>query len=159
MPPAPLFPTRRYFPPGIRKVYWLLTTTNYLLPTRAELNAGTDLSGEVSTMTGWSLIANQVDVPDMGSRFISQVPGRLVSATNEIEFFLDQGGDDIRRLFTLGLNGFIVPLWEGDVSGQFMDVFPVRVASIAPDTTIEDPGKVSVAFAATKIPALQVVIP
>ena len=159
MPPAPLFPTRRYFPPGIRKVYWMLTTANYLAPTRAELNAGTDLSGEVKTMTGWSLVSAQVDVPDMGSRFTSQVPGRLTSSSNEIDFFLDQGGDDIRRLLSQGLNGFVVTLWEGDVSGQWMDVFPVRVASLAPDATIEDPGAVTAAFAATKIPALQIVIP
>ena len=44
MPPAPLNPTTRYLAVGIRKVYWVPTVANKNSPTRAELNAGTDLS-------------------------------------------------------------------------------------------------------------------
>ena len=156
---TPLTPTTRYFPPGIRRVYWVPTIGNYLAPTRAELNAGTDLTGEIETMSGWSVTSNTVDVPDMGSRFTSQVPGRLTSATNDLTCYNSQNSNDARTLLIRDINGFIVLLWEGDVSGQKMDVFPVRVMAQAVDSTVEDPGKTTFSFAATKLPATNVVIP
>ena len=161
MPPAPLNPTTRYFPPGTRKVYWVPTIANYLAPTRAEINAGTDLSAEIPTggLTGWSLAGSTVDVGDMGSRFTSTVPGRLTSATNSIDSYLDQGSNDIRTLLPRDTNGFVVCLWDGDIAGRRMDIFPARVITQAVDTNTEDPGKVSIQFAITKIPAINVAIP
>jgi len=135
------------------------TTANYLAPSRAEINAGTDVSAEIASVTGWSLTSAAVDVPDMGSRFTSQVPGRLTSATNDLECYVSSNGNDVRRLWSLNLNGFVILLWEGDFSGQFMDVFPVRVMAMAMDATIEDPGKVTASFAPTRIPAIQIAIP
>lgn len=159
MPPTPLTPTTRYFPPGTRKIYWVPTISNYNAPTRSELNAGTDLSAEIDTMNGWSLAGSTVDVPDMGSRFTSQVPGRLTSATNDVTCYLSQNGNDIRNLLPRDTNGYMVCLWEGDVTGQVMDVFPSRVVTQAVDTTVEDPGKVTISFAVTKLPAIHITIP
>lgn len=159
MPATPLTPTTRYFPPGIRKIYFVATIANYLAPTRAELNAGIDLSAEVSAMTGWSVTSATVDVPDMGSRFTSQVPGRLTSATNDFTCYTSQNSNDARSLLTRDLNGFIVLLWEGDIVGQKMDVFPVRVMAQAMDTTVDNPGTCVFSFAATKLPASNLAIP
>jgi hypothetical protein len=159
MPAPPLNPTIRYFPPGTRKVYWVPTISNYLVPSRAELNAGTDLSAEVDTVTGWSLAGATVDVPDMGSRFTSQVPARLTSASSDITFYCSQDRNDVRGLLTRDTNGYIVWLWEGDVPGQKCDVFPVRITTQAMDTTVEDPGKVTISFAITRIPAISATIP
>lgn len=159
MAPPPLAPTTRYFPPGTRKVYWLPATANYLSPTRAELNAGTDLSGEVDTMSGWSVSSATVDVPDMGSRFTSQIPGRLTTSANDLVLYNSAVSIDARSLLVRDSNGFMVLLWEGDTPGQLMDVFPVRVMANAIDSTVEDPGKCTYSFAATKLPATNVVIP
>ena len=161
MPAPPISPTRRYLPPGIRKVYYVLAIANYLLPTRAELNAGLDLTGEIPEggMTGWSLQGSTVDVADMGSKFTSQVIGRLTSATNTIDQYLDSGANDVRKLLPRTTVGYIVHFPEGDISGQLMDVFPIQVLSLAIDTNSADPGKISVQFAITKIPAISVTIP
>lgn len=159
MAAPPLSPTIRYLSVSIRKCYWVPTIANYLLPARAELNAGTDLSNEIAAATGWSLAGATVDVPDMGSRFTSQVPGRLTSASNDITCYLSQNSIDARTLLTRDTNGNIVWFWEGDVTGQKMDVFPVRVITQAIDTTIEDPGKAVFSFAVTKVPAIAVTIP
>ena len=159
MPATPLTPTTRYFPPGTRKLYWVVTIANYNAPTRAELNAGTDLSAEIATMNGWSLAGSTVDTPDMGSRFTSQVPGRLTSANNDITVYLSQNSVDARTLLPRDTNGFMVCLWEGDVTGQKMDVFPARVVTQAVDTTVDDPGQVTISFAVTKIPAINLTIP
>jgi hypothetical protein len=159
MPPTPLATTVRYFPPGIRKTYWVQTIGNYNAPTRAEINAGIDLSAQVQAINGWSVTSNAVDTPDMGSRFVSQVPGRLTSATNEITCYTSQTSYDARDLLLRDLNGNILQLWEGDVTGQKMDVFPVRVMSQAMDSNIENPGACVFAFAVTQLPAIHVAIP
>jgi hypothetical protein len=159
--PTPLNPTNRYFPPGKRKVYWAAAISNYLAPTRAELNAGTDLTAEIATsgMSGWSLAGSTVDTGDLGSTFTTTVPGRRTAATNSIDFYLDSASNDVRSLLPYNTNGFIIIPWEGDVTGQLMDVFPVRVITQANDTNTEDPGKVTIEFSITKIPALRALIP
>jgi hypothetical protein len=40
-----------------------------------------------------------------------------------------------------------------------MDVFPARVITQANDTNTEDPGKTSLEFAITKVPAIAIAIP
>src|SRR5215469_12591820 len=112
MAAPPLNPTSRYLPVGQRKFYWVPTIANYLSPTRSELNAGTDLSAEMSASTGWSLQGSVVDTPDMGTTFTSQVPGRRTSPTNDITFYLDTGSNDVRSLLPAATKGFIVVLWE-----------------------------------------------
>lgn len=159
MPAAPLTPTNRYFPPGKRKVYWLTTCANYNSPTRSELNAGTDLSAEIAAMAGFSLTDNPVDTPDMGSRFTSQVPGRQTAAGSSITCYCDTAGNDARSLLLNNASGFVVCLWEGDVTTQFMDVFPAKVDSQAMDTTVDDPGQCVFSFTITRVPAIRVAIP
>src|SRR5580704_8536637 len=144
MSPPPLNPTVRYYPRGIRKCYWLATTASYFSPTRAEMNAGVDLSAEIEALSGFSLSASMVSVPDMGSRFETQIPGALTSAKNDLTFYEDQHSNDIRQLLSNGTTGYIIMLWDGDVSGQLMDVFPVQVASVAPDTDISKAGMITV---------------
>lgn len=159
MPAAPLTPTNRYFPPGKRKVYWLTTCANYNAPTRSELNAGVDLSAEIAAMAGFSLTDNPVDTPDMGSRFTSQVPGRLTSAGSSVTIYCDQNGNDARAVLTSNTAGFVVCLWEGDTTGFFMDVFPAKVDSQAMDTTVDDPGQCVFSFTITRLPAIRVAVP
>jgi hypothetical protein len=159
MPPAPLNPTKRYLAVGIRKVYWVPAIANYLSPTRAELDAGTDLTAEVETLTGWSLQGSVLDTPDMGTTFTSQVVGRRTSPQNDITAYLDQNGNDIRSLLPQNTTGYMVICWAGDVGGNNMDVFPSRVVTQANDSNPEDPGKVTISFAITKIPAIMATIP
>src|SRR6266568_1393641 len=153
MPAPPLAPSNRYFPPGTRKFYWVVAISNYLAPTRAELNAGTDLSAEIAAMTGWSLTTNMSDAPDMGSKFTNQVGGRLTSAQNDITCYLSQNSIDARSLLPRGATGFGVVFWEGDITGQKMSVFPAVVTSQAPDTATENVGTAVFTFAASKVPA------
>ena len=159
MAPPPLDPTQRYYPSGTRKCYFLSTTANYLSPTRTEMNAGVDLSAEMESVTGFSLTAAMVNVPDMGSRFVQQIPGALESSKNDITFYQDLQSGDVRQIFAIGVTGFIIMLWDGDVSGQLMDVFPVQVASVAPDPSINKAAMLTVDFAPSAVPAIGVVIP
>jgi hypothetical protein len=137
----------------------MATCANYLSPTRAELNAGIDLSGEIESVTGFSLTSAMVNVPDMGSRFVSQIPGALESSKNDIAFYQSLDSQDVRQIFAIGVTGFIAMLWDGDIAGRLMDVFPVQTASVAPDPAITKGATLMVNFAPSAVPAIGVVIP
>ena len=138
----------------------MVTICNYLVPTRAELNAGTDLSAQVETVNGWSLQGAMVDVPDMGSRFTTQIPGRLTSPTNDItclpvaeQHRRPWPAARVTRTATWCACGTVTS------PGKKMDVFPARVITQAVDTTVDDPGKVTISFAITRLPAINLTIP
>lgn len=159
MPAPPLIPSTRYFPAGTRQVTWVPAMANYLAPTRAELNSGTDLTAQVSSINGFSVTANMVDTPDLGSKFVSQISGRLTAGASDITCYLSQNSIDARSLLTRGAAGNIVMFWEGDVPGNKMSVFPVTVVSQAPDTATDNPGTMTFSFAPTRVPAENLTVP
>ena len=55
--------------------------------------------------------------------------------------------------------GYVVILWEGDVTGQRCDVFPAKVTSSAVNGSMTNPEQVDVNFSITKVPANNVLIP
>lgn len=161
MPATPLTVTDRYVAPETTVTYWVDTMANYLSPTRAELNAGTDLTAEVATATGWELAADNVAVPDGGSLFTSQVPGRINPGDAAIAFYASRDTIDVRDLIARGDTGFVVHMHGGDVAGQKMDVWKVRVRSVsAPiDYAASAAAMINILFAITAVPAENVAIP
>lgn len=168
--PTPLTPTTRYFPVALRRVYFLPAVANVAAPTRAELTAGTDLTGEVvdGGISGFTLTGAAVDVPDLASIFTANIPGRQTAASSSISFYLDQGGNDVRTLFlaattsSLATTGFILILPAGEwVTGKTktMDVWPVRVLSDGLNQSTADGGQTTVEFAIPASPAVNVLIP
>jgi hypothetical protein len=159
MPPSPLTPTVRYVPPGTRKIYWVTTIATYTAPTRGELNAGIDLSAEIADVTGFTVTSGTADTPDLSSRFVSQIPGQITAASSSLIFYASNTSSDVRTVLPRDTAGFVVLLWEGDVTGQRMDVFPAKVTASAPDGNMQNPERINVTFSITKIPAANVVIP
>jgi hypothetical protein len=158
--PTPLTSTLRYIPPGTRKVYWLTTIASYATAvTRAEINAGTDLTNEIASMSGFTVNSASTDTPDLSTRFTAKIPGRITADDSSISFYASSTSADVRTVLPRDTAGFVIILPEGDVPTQKMDVFPAKVSSTAVDTTMEDPAQVNVQFTITKIPALNLVIP
>ena len=152
---ATLASSTRFISAGVTKWYFLtaLAATN-LTPTRAEITAGTDISGEVADFSGWTLQASSVATPDQGSRFIKNVPGRTSVADSSITFYADKGGTDIRGTMTLDLAGWIVIADGGDVTGYKAEVFPVRVMSVGGVRSTGDAAfQITVQYAITSTPA------
>jgi hypothetical protein len=159
MPPSPLSATTRYIPPGTRKIYWVTTIANYLSPSRGELNAGIDLSGEIAEMSGFTTTSDVTETPDLSGRFVPKIPARIKADDSSLSFYASSNSTDVRTVLPRDTAGFVVILWEGDVTGQRMDVFPAKVTVSALDGNMEDPEKVNVSFAITRVPAANVVIP
>ncbi len=159
MPPSPLTATTRYTPPGTRKYYWITTASSYLTPTRAELNAGTDLTAEIAEVSGFTLAADDAETPDLATAFTGKVPGRTTADDSEIVFWASSTSADARTVFPRGTAGYMIFLPEGDVAGQKMEVWPAKVKSMFIDQAMEDPGRIHVQLAITSIPAQNVTIP
>jgi hypothetical protein len=147
---------------GVTKIYFLediTAATN--IPIRQELTGGTDLSGAISDIAGWSLGNSPIDTPDLGSTLTTSIPGEDKADSSTLTFYEDQAGDTIETLLRKGAEGYIVILRKGDVpASKSMDIFPVRVASRAPAySTGSDPAKFTVTFAVSGQPTLDAAVP
>ena len=160
MPPTALTSSTRYFRPGTTKVYWVVSITTYTAPTRSELNAGTDLSGEIAELSGWSVTSDFIDTPDLGNRFVSKLAGRINAEDSSINFYASSTGTDVRGTLVRDSSGYIVIMDAGDVAttGK-MDIWPVTVAAVSKLRGLEDPAMLQASFAATRVPAEDKVIP
>ena len=161
---TPIGDTVRYIPPGTREFLFCPTIANINSPTRAELEAGTNLTAQVADWSGWSLPADFVSVPDMGSRVVAQIPGTITLSDATLVMYSSADSDDVRTVLPRDTSGFIVVFPEGDGpanggTGTLMDVWPVTVASESDQGKSTDPAQRTVDFAMTGVPAVNVTIP
>lgn len=156
-----LIASNRFFHRGMTKVYAVTTIASYLSAvTRAELNAGIDLSPEVNDVNGWRVEANDIETPDLATDFTGKMPGSTSVDESSITFYADDNGLDIRTVHPRGTSTNIVILWGGDIAGNKMDVFPVRVKSNGKAIEVGDePALVEVAYTITKKPAENLTVP
>lgn len=156
---TPISASTRYIPPGTRQYYFVPSIASKSAPLRAELDAGTDLTGEVAEVSGFQTTSESTDTPDLGSRFTSKIPGRITADDSSITLYASEDSQDVRQLLPRDTAGFVVQFPEGDVAGRTMDVFPVKVSSAPKETSIEDPGKIMVQFTVTSEPAENLTVP
>jgi len=159
MPAPPISASSRYIPEGVTKFYFVTSIANYNSPTRAELNAGTDLSPEIAATGNWGIISGSIDAPDLATLFTAQIAGKVTVDGPTIDMYADGTSTDVRTLLPRGTVGNIVKFPEGDVTGRKMDVFPVKALAQAKPTALTNPSVIQLQFAVTKIPAENVTVP
>jgi hypothetical protein len=147
MAATPITASTRYFLPGTTKVYLLDTVADMTTgPSRAELDAGLDISEEVAAITGWAISGATVPTPDLGKRFTPQVSGRLTAADSGLTCWADKTGVDIRAEVAIDDEKFVVFLDGGDVTGSPMDVYQTTCLSVGKLREIEGAGRIDVQF-------------
>jgi len=159
MPATPITASLRYWRPGTTKVYFCSAIANKAAPSRAELNAGTDLSPEVAATSGFQPTREFQDAPDLASEFVPQVSANLTVGESSISMYASSNSVDARSLLPRDTVGFIVWLDEGDVAGRKMQVFPVKVGSAAQERELGNVPVLVFTFATTSAPAENVTIP
>ncbi|GII88282.1 hypothetical protein Ssi03_62720 [Sphaerisporangium siamense] len=161
MPATPLAAVTRYWSVAVNKWYFVPAISNKSAPTRLELNAGTDLTGEVADSSGWTTTGDTIEAPDGNSVFIAQVAGPVKADDSSLTIYADPTGNDARTLLPRGTTGFVVRLGGGDTAGRKMDVFPIRVKTVGKQYggTATEPAKLEISFAITSTPAEDVTIP
>ncbi|MEV4093786.1 hypothetical protein [Streptosporangium saharense] len=149
----------RYWPKGTLKWYWVPTIADINAPTRAELDAGVDLSREVAAYEGWTTSSNFENAPDVNSRFVSKVAADIEAEDSSLTMYADPSGSDARTLMSRGEEGNIVRFGGGDVPGRKMDVFPVEVGSVSKPFEMDAVPVCTFQFAITAEPAEDVAVP
>lgn len=160
MPPAALATSNRYIHPGTAVTYFLPAVATLGSPSRVEIDAGTDLTGEVADAPGWAVSANRVPAPDLKRKFTSRIAGRIDPEDSQFMFYADKETTDIRSLLSRGDQGFILIAHGGDVEGRLYDIYPVEVVAISKPLNVGgDPAQITVDFAITSEPAEDVPLP
>lgn len=161
MPATPMAEAVRYFPTGTTRYIWVPTiVATTKIPTRAEINAGTDLSTDLAEVSGWTVSSDLIDTPDINKRFTSRIPGRITAEDSSLTFYEDKVGDDVRALLPRDTAGYVVRMGGGDVTLSLMDIFPVTVSSLSKNEgTDDEAARLTVEFAITSEPVEDVPIP
>lgn len=160
MAATPLAETDRYIPAGVTRIYWVPAIADSASPTRLELDAGTDLTAEVAEAVGWRLQSERRNIQALGQQFRPELEGSLAVDDTRLLMYADQSGGDVATLLSRGDAGHVVILHGGDVAGNPMDVWPVRVAARARIVGGgSGPGVIDVQFVVSAEPALDVAVP
>lgn len=159
MPPSQISAYTAYYQPGVTKVYIVNTMSNYLSPTRGELDAGLDVTRQVRAIDGWSVEADQVERPDFASLFTSKIGGRTSASDSSLTIYAAKNGIDARQTLTQGYTGYVVFMDGGDTTAYKMDVYPVLVISRPKQRGDSDPMNIQYQFSITQPPAEDVAIP
>lgn len=159
MPATAITPSVRYVRFGLTKVVFAPAVANILSPTRAEINAGTDLSGEVESVSGFQVTSNFLETPDLLSAFTGKLAGRTTSDDSSITMYASSNSVDVRALLPRGTSGFIIWFDEGDVAGRKADCYPITVGSIPKDRDVEAAARIVVNVAITRTPAENFTVP
>ncbi len=160
MPATLIAAYARFSQPGISKCIWAVSVANKAAPTRAEINAGIDLSRQIADFGGWSSTSESIETPDLSSKFTSSIGGRQTAEDSTLMLYLAQDGVDVRTTLVRDTNGFVIWMDGGDVAGYKMDVFPVRISSTPKQRSVGDEAmRMDVQFNITSEPAENVTIP
>lgn len=120
--------TRFYFAPTIASAT--------LVPTVAEITAGTRLDAELAEISGFAFSNSEIATPDMASTFTGNIPGEDVAEKSMLTFYEHKPptANPIRTALAKGTAGYIV-IFFGGIAGatpaiaDVCDVWPITVAS------------------------------
>lgn len=150
----------RFFAPGTTEIRFVPTIANPAAPTFAELDAGTDLTRDIADISGWMTSSAFLETPDLATRFVSKIPGRINAEDSSITFYADEdrGAGDMREILPRDTDGYIV-IADGGFASLIGDVFQVTVGSNSMQRSVSDPGKLMVSFAIRSEPSEGVTLP
>jgi len=155
----------RFMRKGTTKFFWVPTIADSgLIPTTAEVNAGVDVTPEISEVNGFSFTNNPIQTPDMDTRFVSQIPGEDTTEDSSLVFYQRKGTDAIRAALPKDDVGYMVIFYSGIAGatpaiGDDADVWPATVSSNAKTYTAgNEAAMYRVAFALTEEPAFEVTL-
>jgi hypothetical protein len=153
--PTPLAATTRYIAAGQTRIYWVESIAVLAWPTRAEIDAGIDLTGQVATVVGWHVRRRVRSGQAYRDDFEVQLHGSMYVDDSRLVFYGDQTGGDVSATLPEGTKGHVLHLYGGDVADNPMDVWPVRVAALGRGIELgDDPARIDMQFTVRGTPAL-----
>lgn len=155
----------RFMRKGITRFYWVPTIADAdLIPTAAEVTAGTNLTPQIAEVNGFNFTNNPINTPDMASAFVGKVPGEDTTDNSDITFYEDKVTNPIKTAQAKGNSGYVVIFYAGIAGatpaiGDKADVWPAIVASNSRMYTADnETAKYRVVYALTAQPGEEVTI-
>lgn len=143
---------------GLALIYVPVITAASGVPTRIEINGGTDLTTEVEGWEGFEVEPAEIETPSL-ARFTGTIPGRISITAGVLRIYADRGNDDVRDVLPDGTTGALVFMDSGDVPAELMDIWPIRVNRLSKVRSMEAATLLSVRFTHSRLPIEDVVIP
>lgn len=129
-------------------------------PTRAEMNAGVDLSVSVTDIAGWQMSNAPISFPVLATTFDEQVIGPDTVADSTLTFIDDDAVTTIRTALAKGTLGYVMLMPYGDVPTKRAEIWQVRSSGVNDEWSMgADPARYVVGFAIQTIPNQAAVIP
>lgn len=152
MPASTLAAAVRYIRPGKTLVNLTPTVASTTgAATRAEINAGILVQGDVQSVAGFTQSASKIDTPDWGSRVTTSIPGLVTIPDSSITFYGSEDGEDIRQELELDDDVVVIFMDNGDTPTDPMDVFKCAVSSVAPSRDGQNAVTVTVSFTVRQV--------
>lgn len=161
MPAEQIGVTEKFVNAGVTRIGFVPVIEDVEAPTRAEIDAGTDLTREITAASGWQVSSSRVTYNPLHSKFTPSIEGRLSVEDSSLTLPQDLEGTDVREILPRGTRGFIVVMHGGDVPDRPMDVWPVAVSSLGKTVSTEgtEVANIVVSFAIVAPPAEDVPVP
>jgi hypothetical protein len=139
------------------------TLANPAAPTRAEINAATEITDSIAAVNGFSLTANTVTTPDMGSRFDKTVAGidsAGDSSLNMWDEILDGGTTDpARDVLAKDSQLTVIRMPYGDIPTRRCETWQVTSLGVNDQIDLSAAGQYQVPFSIREVPEQNAVIP
>jgi hypothetical protein len=149
----------RFMRKGLTRFYWVPSIASAsLVPTAAEVNAGTRLDTQLAEINGFSFANQPIDTPDMSTTFTAKVAGEDQSEDSSLMFYEDVSSNPIRTALAKGNNGFVVIFFAGiagatPAAADKADVWPAQIGSNTRAYTADnEAAKYNVSIIPTAVP-------
>lgn len=149
----------KFFRRGKTRVYWVPTVAAAtLIPTTAEVTAGTRLDASVADLSGFAFTNSPIPVPDMSSTFTGNIPGEDTAADTTLTFYEDTTTNTLQTTLAKGAAGYICIFFAGIAGanpaiGDKCEVWPVQSTGPTREySTGNDPARWSAGLAITAPP-------
>lgn len=151
----------RYFQPGVVAIVYLPTiAATTMIPTSAEVTAGTNLTREVDDIAGWTKSTTFLETKDAASRVRPKIAGAVSLEDSSITFNGSKNGIDARTIFAPDQEGYILIADAGLGAGKKADIFPIAVGTVAKVRNLDNANfKIRVDFGITNVPVEDITLP
>jgi len=122
----------RFFRRGRTKVWFAPTIASAaLIPTAAEVNAGTNLTPSIADIAGFAFTNSPIATPDLASTFTATIPGEDTAEDSTLTFYEDTTTNTLQTTLAKGVSGYIVIFFAGiagasPAAGDKAEVWPVQ---------------------------------
>jgi hypothetical protein len=130
----------KYINRGTLKVWFVPTLASQSAPSIAAIEAGTDLTGRIAAISGFTFSATKVDTPTLDTLFDLSIAGTYAAEDSELTVYdINDASDAVKTaLATVNTNGFIVFAPYGLTTTKKCEVWPVNVGSYSTTKTVEN---------------------